>query len=616
MADDADVLVRVEARITELEKGMKRAQAVANKAYGGMKRDSRSATAAMEADMNRTTMRINQALASTSRHIGTFAKSFAAGFVGGMFAGGLMSFANGVKGVVSELSELGKTIDRVGLSAKTFQELQFGFQLAGVEASTFTRGMESFTQRIGEAATKGNQLGEVFKANGIALRDQAGNLKSNDVLLREYANLVRNAGSEQEQLLLSVLAFGEEAGRKFVNALKNGTDGLDAMARAAEDAGGTIDEELIRKAEELDDRWAASWRRFEINAKSAIMSAVSWMDELSDKADAFLQRQNAAEVGRRVGAMAGRPPSERGNRLIRPDGRVADAFRVSEQDLSTEEAALVADLQRRFGKRTVMPTKPASGGGRNAAAAAALREAEAVQKLIDNLSHELSLIGMSDVEKAKANALRQAGSTATEEQRRQIEQTVEAIYRETEALERNKQAQEARADSIDYLFSMGTDALSSIVDGSMRAEDAIKRLAVQLALAAAQAALLGTGPLAGFFGGGGLGSIFGRADPWAGLRSFDGGGFTGMGARSGGVDGKGGFPALLHPNETVVDHTKASGGGQAVAITVQIDGANGDEHVRSLVAQGVERGLKEYDRTMPARLGGHLNLGRRMGSIR
>ena len=38
--------------------------------------------------------------------------------------------------------------------------------------------------------------------------------------------------------------------------------------------------------------------------------------------------------------------------------------------------------------------------------------------------------------------------------------------------------------------------------------------------------------------------------------SFEGGGYTGMGARSGGIDGKGGFPAILHPNETIIDHTK------------------------------------------------------------
>ena len=49
--------------------------------------------------------------------------------------------------------------------------------------------------------------------------------------------------------------------------------------------------------------------------------------------------------------------------------------------------------------------------------------------------------------------------------------------------------------------------------------------------------------------------------------SFAGGGFTGRGARSGGVDGKGGFPAILHPNETVVDHTK---GQQTGAVTVNL----------------------------------------------
>ena len=42
--------------------------------------------------------------------------------------------------------------------------------------------------------------------------------------------------------------------------------------------------------------------------------------------------------------------------------------------------------------------------------------------------------------------------------------------------------------------------------------------------------------------------------------SFEGGGFTGYGARSGGIDGKGGFAAILHPNETVIDHSQGQGG--------------------------------------------------------
>jgi len=49
-------------------------------------------------------------------------------------------------------------------------------------------------------------------------------------------------------------------------------------------------------------------------------------------------------------------------------------------------------------------------------------------------------------------------------------------------------------------------------------------------------------------------------------RSYDGGGYTGSGARSGGLDGKGGFLAVLHPRETVVDHTRGQGLGARVQI--------------------------------------------------
>lgn len=56
-----------------------------------------------------------------------------------------------------------------------------------------------------------------------------------------------------------------------------------------------------------------------------------------------------------------------------------------------------------------------------------------------------------------------------------------------------------------------------------------------------------------------------------GLTSNEGGGFTGRGARSGGIDGKGGFLSILHPNETVIDHTRGqSTGGTVVNQTINI----------------------------------------------
>ena len=55
--------------------------------------------------------------------------------------------------------------------------------------------------------------------------------------------------------------------------------------------------------------------------------------------------------------------------------------------------------------------------------------------------------------------------------------------------------------------------------------------------------------------------------------SFDGGGYTGNGSRTGGLDGKGGFWAMMHPQETVIDHTKSGGSSSAATggnVTVNV----------------------------------------------
>ena len=63
---------------------------------------------------------------------------------------------------------------------------------------------------------------------------------------------------------------------------------------------------------------------------------------------------------------------------------------------------------------------------------------------------------------------------------------------------------------------------------------------------------------------------------------YEGGGYTGMGVRAGGIDGRGGFPAILHPNETVIDHTKGQGMGATVNFNITtVDAAGFDELLAS-----------------------------------
>lgn len=135
--------------------------------------------------------------------------------------------------------------------------------------------------------------------------------------------------------------------------------------------------------------------------------------------------------------------------------------------------------------------------------------------------------------------------------------------------------------------------------------------------AALEAALFGEGPLAEVFdsifgggkkggGGGSGGSSFGGLIGTF-IDSFDGGGFTGPGPRSGGLDGKGGFPAILHPNETVIDHTKGQfiGGGRVqVEVFVHDDGKIGAiarSEAHNVSVEVVHAGLSEFEKTLPDR---------------
>ena len=159
---------------------------------------------------------------------------------------------------------------------------------------------------------------------------------------------------------------------------------------------------------------------------------------------------------------------------------------------------------------------------------------------------------------------------------------------------------EAAWESYTATVARGTDAMAefftSIVDGSKNAKEALAELLLQLARVQIQRAVLGLAD-----SGGPAGAIVGALGQALTVPSFDGGGWTGGAPRSGGLDGKGGFLAMLHPQETVTDHTKG-GSGEAMTITVNVTGTSGDEAIAQAVARGVSAGIAAYDRQLPGRV--------------
>lgn len=76
------------------------------------------------------------------------------------------------------------------------------------------------------------------------------------------------------------------------------------------------------------------------------------------------------------------------------------------------------------------------------------------------------------------------------------------------------------------------------------------------------------------------------------MRSFEGGGFTGSGDRVGGMDGKGGFAAMLHPNEVVTDMTKMKRAGSAPTVNIYNLPGQGADTQTSADGQTIEITIK------------------------
>lgn len=104
--------------------------------------------------------------------------------------------------------------------------------------------------------------------------------------------------------------------------------------------------------------------------------------------------------------------------------------------------------------------------------------------------------------------------------------------------------------------------------------------------------------IAGNLAGGLLGGLGGLgANIPIEMPSFDGGGYTGSGPRTGGLDGRGGKLALLHPNETVIDHNKGQNTGD-VNVHMTVNTPNADSfrksqgQIQSEIARAAEMGAR------------------------
>lgn len=332
---------------------------------------------------------------------------------------------------------------------------------------------------------------------------------------------------------------------------------------------------------------------FSTNAMSGII------DTLSQSSGDYMQSANAAR-DRIASARDGYRDRQDEIMASDPMGDFYSAVR----DQAIENAKNRQDKDKKKG-----------GAGRGGRA----KERDEIAELVEALKQELAVLRETDPIKKKMLEYADKLAGATDQQRAMVQGLVEQLDRAKfgwEAVSRSlmEYSQEAKRIGDDIgaaltgAFSAAEDAVADFVtSGKLSFSDMVSSMIADLARLSTQKFI--TGPLSaglgaaldGIGGGGGFGGFLDAFK--GGFNSYDGGGHTGYGARSGGLDGRGGFLAMMHPQERVYDEARGQRA-PAMAAGPTVINFNGVRDVESFrrsraqVAADLQRGLSAGRRTM------------------
>ena len=241
------------------------------------------------------------------------------------------------------------------------------------------------------------------------------------------------------------------------------------------------------------------------------------------------------------------------------------AFQMDDQGRVTTVGQILSEQER----ARKASSRGSSGGG----GGAAKEQEDYVGKLLAEAEQKRKLIGLSEEETRRQEILYQLKEKGLPTDDKRIEQIIQ-MEAETRKL---MEAEQQREQLMQTVTSNIESAFMTVVDGSKSVEDAFRGMLRNIILAVYQQQVAKPAATA-------IGSLISGIIP-----SFDGGGFTGYGSRSGGLDGKGGSLAMVHPNETVIDHTKGQSMGSVQVVNNFNISANGDESVKRIIRGEVPR---------------------------
>lgn len=543
----------------------------------------------------------------------------------------VVAITSAVRRTADYADQMGKLAQKAGVTTEAISGLAYAAQLSDVDNQALAKGLRLM-------AIDAENGGEKLAALGVVLQDAAGKAKTSDQLFLEVADRLSGMEDPGKRAAAAAKLFGEEVGPGLLPLLLSGSKGIQEMTDEARRFGRVVNDEVSAKAQEFNDNLT----RLSLAADGvAGQLAGPLLESLANTSSYFIKVANDAGIAKAAlitfgGAVArtlglddvGKLQSAaRANqnaialtvKQIETFQRLADrgdaaaAVRVGalrEQftklqaegqritsALSGEAASIEAEFSPVKGSTLPRPDLPPRSGGapRRPSAVASqmskfsgLSYDEQITQRVGRLFEESDVIKAKEFADTMArldelyfsgaiggelyeSAMRKlAGSSAkvgevgTELAKRATEDFGASLHDDVKNALSN-----AFRDTNDPLRAFG-DALYNVV---------FTRVTGGLANSIADGLLGKEG------GGGGL--LSGVSDWFGELLSFDGGGYTGTGARTGGMDGRGGFLAMLHPNETVIDHTKGQASTSGPQVIVHNTFTVGDVATISMLREAI-----------------------------
>jgi hypothetical protein len=161
--------------------------------------------------------------------------AFASGAaVGGVVAGALVL----AQGAATRADEQIKEARTLGLTVEEYGRLLLAAEQAGLKSTEFGNALSRLNEAAFEAATGNEAAAEKFAQLGISAVDSEGELRPIKDILFELADAFKVMPEGTEKSAIAMELVGSR-GRKMINFLNNGADGLESLGRQA-DATGTI----------------------------------------------------------------------------------------------------------------------------------------------------------------------------------------------------------------------------------------------------------------------------------------------------------------------------------------------------------------------------------------